>query len=78
MAVHIRLKRPGKTPKGKIHFRIAAFDERKGRDSRYIEALGYYNPTSKAAKINTERLNYWVKNGAQLSQTVKMLVKKSK
>ncbi len=76
MSVCIRLRRMGKNPKGKIHFRIGVFDKREGRDSRYIEDLGFYNPVTAAAKINKERVGYWIKNGAQLSATVKSLVKK--
>ncbi len=76
MAVHIRLRRIGKRPKKKPHFRISVFDERKARDSRFIEQLGYYNPASGEAKINKERIQQWIKNGAQLSNTVKSLLKK--
>jgi len=75
MAVHIRLRRVGKNPKGRPHFRVTVFDERRGRDSRFIEELGFYNPVSKALKIKKERLDFWIKNGAQLSQTVKRLMK---
>ncbi|MCX5706369.1 MAG: 30S ribosomal protein S16 [Candidatus Omnitrophica bacterium] len=78
MAVHVRLRRIGKNPKGKPHFRISAFDERKGRDSGILEELGYYNPLTGEAKIKIEKLEAWVKNGAQLSATVKSLVKKLK
>lgn len=76
MAVRIRLKRIGKNPKGKIHFRIAVFEESRGRDSRPIEELGFYSPQSGVAKIKKERIEYWVKNGAQMSDTIKSLVKK--
>jgi small subunit ribosomal protein S16 len=76
MAVHIRLRRIGKNPKGKPHFRVTVFDERKGRDSSFLEELGYYNPVTGEAKIKKERLQAWVKNGAQLSATVKSLFKK--
>jgi len=76
MAVHIRLRRIGKNPKGKPHFRLSVFDERKGRDSNIIEELGFYNPTSGEAKINKERINAWIKKGAQPSATVASLVKK--
>ncbi len=78
MAVHIRLRRIGKNPKGRPHIRITVFDERRGRDSRFIEELGFYNPTSGLAKIKEERVDFWVKNGAQLSPTIKSLIKKSK
>jgi small subunit ribosomal protein S16 len=77
MAVHIRLRRIGKNPKGKPHFRITVFDERMGRDSRVIEELGYYKPTTGVAVLKKERIAHWVKNGAQLSVTVKSLLKKS-
>lgn len=76
MAVHVRLRRIGKNPKGKPHFRVSVFDERRGRDSKIIEELGFYNPVSAEFKIKKERIDYWVKNGAQLSNTVKSLFKK--
>lgn len=76
MAVHIRLRRIGKNPKARPHFRVTVFDERRGRDGKFIEELGFYNPLTGLTKINKERINYWVKKGAQLSQTVKSLVKK--
>jgi small subunit ribosomal protein S16 len=78
MAVHIRLRRIGKNPKGKPHFRVTVFDERKGRDSRVIEEVGYYKPTTGQAVLKKERIADWVKNGAQLSATVKSLLKKDK
>jgi len=77
MAVRIRLRRIGKRPKKKPHFRITVFDERRARDSRYIEELGYYCPITGEVKVNKERLEYWVKKGAQPSQTIKNLVKKA-
>ena len=77
MAVHIRLRRIGKNPKGKPHFRVTVFDQRRGRDSQFIEELGFYNPISKAVKIDKERLGFWIKSGAQVSPTIKNLVKKT-
>jgi small subunit ribosomal protein S16 len=77
MAVHIRLRRIGKNPSGKPHFRVTVFDERMGRDSRVIEELGYYKPTTGQAVLKKERIAAWIKNGAQLSTTVKSLLKKS-
>jgi small subunit ribosomal protein S16 len=78
MAVHIRLRRIGKNPKKRPHFRLAAYDERTGRDGRVLEELGFYEPTSGLVKFKLERIDYWVKNGAVLSMTVKSLLKKSK
>ena len=77
MAVHIRLRRIGKNPKNRPHFRITAYDHRKGRDSRFIEELGFYNPVNGQVKVKKERLDFWVKNGAQLSATVKSITKKN-
>lgn len=75
MAVHVRLRRIGKGAKGKPHYRVSVFDERTARDGRVLEELGFWNPISKETKINMERLSYWVKNGAQMSATVKRLSK---
>lgn len=76
MAVHIRLRRIGKNPKKRPHFRVTVLDSRRGRDSKFIEEIGFYNPINGAAKIRKERLDFWVKNGAQVSSTVQSLVKK--
>jgi len=78
MAVHIRLRRIGKRPKKRPHFRITVFDERRARDSRFIEELGFYNPLTKALKLNKERFDFWVKNGAQPTLAVKRLVTRIK
>jgi small subunit ribosomal protein S16 len=77
MAVHVRLRRIGKNPKGKPHFRITVFDERRGRDSKFIEELGFYSPVSQETRIKKDKLLSWVKKGAQLSATVKSLLKKA-
>ncbi len=77
MAVHIRLRRIGKNPKGKPHFRISAFDARSGRDGRILEELGFYNPLTGESVLKKEKIEAWIKNGAQLSLTVKNLLKKS-
>ncbi|MFH1339383.1 MAG: 30S ribosomal protein S16 [Candidatus Omnitrophota bacterium] len=79
MSVRIRLRKIGKSSKKRYFFRISVFDKRKSRDSRSIEELGYYDPTKEPAviKINTQRLNYWLSCGAQMSETVSGLVKRS-
>ena len=78
MPAVVRLRRIGKNPKQKPHFRITVFDQRRGRDSRFIEEIGFYNPLTKAVKIQRERLDSWIKKGAQVSTTVKNLLKKYK
>ena len=78
MAVAIRLRRIGKNPKKRPHFRVSVFDTNRGRDSKFIEEIGFYNPVSGESKIDKERYTYWVSKGAQASLTIKSLVKKIK
>ena len=78
MAVRIRLRRIGKNPKKKPHFRITVFDERTTRDGRFIEELGFYNPISKKADLDLARYTYWLEKGAQPSPGVKQVLKKVK
>ena len=77
MAVKIRLKRIGakKTP----FYRVVVADERSPRDGRFIEEIGTYNPMREPAEINinAEKAQTWLKNGAQPTDTVKILLKKS-
>jgi small subunit ribosomal protein S16 len=74
MAVVVRLSRGG-GPK-KPFYRIVAADSRRPRDGRFLEKLGTYDPTTKPAKITLkrERLEHWVKHGAQLSPKVQSVV----
>ena len=78
MAVRIRLRRIGKNPKKKHFFRLAVYDQRQGRDSRSIEQLGFYNPVNGLKKVQLERVEYWLKQGAQLSEAARSLVKRYK
>jgi len=80
MSVHIRLRRIGKNPKGRPHFRITVFDRPRSRDGRFIEELGFYDPTKNppAVKVDKERYDFWIKKGALPSDTVKSLIKKLK
>ena len=75
MAVRIRLRRIGKNPKKKPHFRVTVFDERTNRDGRFIEEIGFYNPISKAIKVDLERYNHWLGKGALPTPGVKTVVK---
>ena len=77
MAVKIRLRRMGM--KKHPFYRVVVADERSPRDGRSIEELGYYNPMTQPAeiKIDNERANYWLKNGAQPTDTVRILLKKT-
>jgi len=77
MAVRIRLKRTGR--EGKRHrYRLVVMQSGRARDSRSIEEIGFYDPTTEppVVKVNKERLEYWIKNGAQMSETVRSLMKR--
>lgn len=75
MAVSLRLRRVG-THK-KPFYRIVAADSRCQRDGRFIENVGIYHPMDRPAKveIDEERVRYFMKNGARISETVKSLCK---
>jgi len=76
MSAIIRLRRIGKNPKKRPHFRISVFSKRCGRDSKFIEEIGYYSPVTGTVKMNKERYEYWLTKGAETSATIKNLVKK--
>ncbi|NLA78532.1 MAG: 30S ribosomal protein S16 [Erysipelothrix sp.] len=77
MAVKLRLRRMG--AKKDPFYRIIAADSRSPRDGRFIESIGYYNPTTVPAevKINEELALKWLANGAIPSDTVKNLFSKA-
>ena len=76
MAVKIRLRRMG--AKKAPFYRIVVADSRYPRDGRFIEEIGYYNPMREPAeiKIDAEKAQKWIANGAQPTDTVKVLLKK--
>lgn len=75
--VKIRLRRMG--AKKKPFYRIVVADSRYPRDGRFIEELGTYNPVTTPAevKVDVDRVQAWIKTGAQPTETVKALLKKS-
>jgi len=77
MAVKIRLRRMG--AKKAPFYRIVVADSRYPRDGRFIEEIGYYNPLTEPVEINIdgEKAKKWIENGAQATETVKSLFKKS-
>ena len=76
MAVKIRLRRMG--AKKAPFYRVVVADSRYPRDGRFIEELGYYDPTKEPAvvKIDGDKAKEWIANGAQPTDTVKALLKK--
>ena len=73
--VKIRFKRMGS--KKAPFYRIVVADSRCPRDGRFIEELGYYNPETKETKIDNEKAADWISKGAQPTDTVRALLKKS-
>ena len=77
MAVKMRLRRMG--AKKAPFYRVIVADSRSPRDGRFIEEIGYYNPMTNPAeiKIDADKAKKWLGNGAQPTETVKSLLKKS-
>ncbi len=77
MAVRIRLKRMG--ARKKPFYRIVVADSRYPRDGRFIEEIGYYNPTTNPTtfEVNAEKAQEWLSKGARPSDTVKALFEKA-
>ena len=75
MAVKIRLRRMG--AKKAPFYRVVVADSRYPRDGRFIEQVGTYNPMTKPAAVefDAEKVQKWIKNGAQPTDTVKRLLK---
>ena len=71
----IRLARFG--AKKKPTYRVVVIDKERARNSRSVEVVGFYNPVAKPAQVqlNHERIEHWLKNGAQPSDTVTRLLK---
>ena len=76
MSVKIRMRRMG--AKRKPFYRIVVADSRAPRDGRFIEEIGYYDPTKEPSvvKIDADKAKQWLANGAQATDTVRVLLKK--
>lgn len=79
MALKIRLRQQGRS--NRQFYRIVVADVRSPRDGKYVEAIGWYNPfetqEDRLMQLNVERLQHWMGCGAQMSDNVACLVKKS-
>ena len=77
MAVKIRLRRMG--AKKSPFYRVVVADSRYPRDGRFIEEIGTYNPMAEPAevKVDADKAKQWIANGAQPTDTVKVLLKKA-
>jgi len=77
--VTIRLARGGSKKRPFYHVNVT--DSRRSRDGRYIERVGFFNPIARGQeeriRIDAERVEYWVSQGAQCSDRVQKLIKES-
>lgn len=75
--IKLRLIRFG--ARKKPSYRIVAIDSRRARQSQTIDTLGYYNPRTEPLefKLDLEKVNYWLKKGAQPSETVNSLINRA-
>lgn len=78
MAVAIRLNRQGS--KDRPYYKIVVVDSRARRDGRYIEQVGSYDPMKEGVNytINLEKVDKWLANGAQPSETVNPMIRKAR
>jgi small subunit ribosomal protein S16 len=78
MAVSIRLRRIGR--KKQPSYRVVVTDSSRPRDGQYIETLGFYNPRRQPAelRLDLEKVDTWVGQGAEMSETVRSLVRKAR
>lgn len=76
MALIIRLRQQGRN--NRQTYRVVVADSRSPRDGKYIEMLGWYNPfqTENNIEIDGDRLNFWIGQGAQVSEKVEQLAMK--
>ncbi len=78
--VVIRLTRGG--AKKKPYYRVVVADSRRSRDGRFVEKLGFFNPVAQGKeerlRLDLERLDQWVSEGAQMSDRVASLVKQAR
>ena len=75
MAVKMRLRRMG--AKKAPTYRVIVADSRSPRDGRFIEEIGHFDPRADIIKIDADKAKTWISNGAQPTDTVKALLKKS-
>jgi len=78
MAVSIRLRREG--AKNRPYYKVVVADKRSPRDGKFIEIIGAYDPKKPGhnSTLNIDRIEYWISKGAQPSDTVRSLIKKTK
>ena len=74
----IRLRRPGKTVKGRTHYKIVVCEAKYPRESKFVAQIGFYNPTEKLLQMEIPEYESWIKKGAKPTETVASLFKRYK
>ena len=76
--VSIRLRREGNL--NRPYYKVVVADQRSPRDGKFIELVGNYDPKKPGdnSNIDLSRIDYWIKNGAQPSDTVRSIIKKAR
>lgn len=74
--VRLRLRRTG--TRNKPCYRIVATDQRSPRDGRFIEVVGFYDPRHQNERVDLSRIDYWLANGAQPSETVSSIIRRAR
>ena len=78
MSVSIRLRREGSL--NNPYYKVVVADQRSPRDGKFIELVGNYDPKKAGdnANVDLSRIDYWIHNGAQPSDTVRSIIKKAR
>jgi small subunit ribosomal protein S16 len=74
--LRIRLRKPGKSVKRRYHFKIVVMEAKRARDSRFVDSIGYYDPSRNMIKFDIKKYDAWIKKGAQPTETVASLFKR--
>lgn len=74
----IRLRRPGKSAKGRYHYKIIVQEARSPRESKFLTQIGYYDPSRELLSFDIPKYESWVKKGAKPTETVATLLKRYK
>lgn len=74
----IRLMKPGKSVKGRYHYKIVVMEAKSARDSSFSAQVGYYDPSKKILEMDLVKFEEWKKKGAQPTETVAALAKRYK
>ncbi|MFA7676831.1 MAG: 30S ribosomal protein S16 [Candidatus Omnitrophota bacterium] len=76
--LRMRLRRPGKSVKGRYHYKIVVMEGKFSRESKFLVQIGYYDPSKKLLKFDIEKYQAWLAKGATPTETVKTLFKRYK